>query len=152
MDSQSNGAPTAVERRRALLRGLIAFSVLSTGLHFTHNFIEVDQYPDGLVGGEVVQLAILVSWPLLTAVGIVGYQIYARGQYRAAQPWLIGYSVLGLSTLGHVLDGSPDIAAFWYATIFTDFLAGATIVAFVAWSSRPAPRRPDPSRPVQSRG
>jgi len=42
--------------------------------------------------------------------------------------------------------GSPDIPAFWYATIFTDFIAGASIVAFVVWSaSRPAPRRLDPS-------
>ena len=136
MDDSSSGAPVAGDRGRTLLKGLIAFSVLSTGLHFTHNFVEIDQYPDGLVGGEIIQLAILVSWPLLTAVGFVGYRLYARGRCGAAQPWLVGYSLLGLSTLGHFLDGNPDIAAFWYATIFTDAIAGAAILVFALRSAR----------------
>jgi hypothetical protein len=59
---------------------------------------------------------------------------------------LLIYSLTGLITPLHFVYGSPDIPPFWYATIFTDFLAGASVIAFVAWSaSRPAPRRPDPS-------
>ena len=34
------------------------------------------------------------------------------------------------------VDGSPDVAPFWYATIFTDALAGLAIVAFTAVSAR----------------
>ena len=51
----------------------------------------------------------------------------------------------------HFLDGSPDIAPFWYATIFTDGLAGMAIVAFTAWSALAGPgryrsRRANPTR------
>ena len=108
----------------------------STAAHFTHNFVAIDSYPDGFVSGEVVQIAILVSWPLLTAVGLYGYSLYARGAYSPAHACLLAYSFLGLSTLGHFLYGTPDIPAFWFATIFTDGLAGAAIVAFTAWSAR----------------
>ena len=35
------------------------------------------------------------------------------------------------SALAHFIDGSPHISAFWYATMFTDALAGMAILAFV---------------------
>lgn len=122
--------------RQALLGWILAFSVVSTAAHFTHNFVEVDQYPDELVSGEVIRAAILVSWPLLTAVGLLGYALYARGRYLPAHVCLAVYSLLGISTLGHFLDGPPDIAPLWFATIFTDALAGAAILAFVLLSAR----------------
>lgn len=33
--------------RRNVLRGLLAFSILSTASHYSHNFVEVDSYPGG---------------------------------------------------------------------------------------------------------
>jgi hypothetical protein len=133
--------------RQPLLKGILAFSVLSTAAHYSHNFVEMDSYPGG---GPVVQVLILLSWPLLTAIGLYGYRLYARGRYREAHVHLLIYSLTGLVTPLHFLSGSPDIPAFWYATIFTDFLAGAAIVGFVAWSaSRPAPRRLRPSSQVR---
>ena len=133
------------DRSRALsiLKFLLAFSIASTALHFTHNFVQIDQYPDNLIDGTVVQVAILLTWPMLTAIGLLGYRLYARGRYADAHACLLAYSFLGISTLGHFLDGSPDIAPFWYATIFTDAIAGFSILTFVVWSSRsstgPAP-------------
>ncbi len=126
------------DRSRALsiLKVLLMFSITSTALHFTHNFVKIDQYPDDLVDGTVTQAAILLTWPVLTAVGVLGYRLYARGRHSDAYICLLAYSFLGISTLGHFLDGSPDIAPFWFATIFTDALAGFAIVAFVAWSWR----------------
>ena len=133
--------------RRNLLRGILAFSVLSTGAHYSHNFVEMDSYPGG---GPVVQVLIVLSWPILTAIGLHGYRLYVQGRYHDAHVHLLIYSFTGLITPLHFLSGSPDIAPFWYATIFTDFLAGAAIVAFVAWSaSRPAPRRLRPSSPAR---
>jgi hypothetical protein len=117
-----------------LLAAILAFSVVSTGLHYSHNFVEVDRYPNELAGGPAVRVAILVSWPLLTAIGLYGYRLYAQGRTREAHVCLLAYAVLGLTTLGHFLDDSPDIGAFWYATIFTDGLAGLALVGFVAWS------------------
>jgi len=124
-------------RRQTVLRSILAFSILSTAGHFAHNFVKIDQYPDDLVSGKVTQVAILISWPLLTAIGLLGYRWYTQGRYPAARAALLTYSFLGISTLGHFLDGSPDIAPFWYATIFTDALAGTAILAFAVWATRP---------------
>ncbi|MGH2761812.1 MAG: hypothetical protein ACRDLD_04410 [Thermoleophilaceae bacterium] len=119
-------------RERAILQAILGFGIVSTGLHYTHNFVEVDRYANG----PATQVAILVSWPVLTAIGLYGYRVYSRGRRREAQACLLIYSLLGLTTPLHFLEGSPDIPAFWYATIFTDGLAGLALVAFVAWSAR----------------
>jgi hypothetical protein len=135
------GVRTDHERRLGLLRWILAFGIVSTGLHFTHNFVAIDQYPDDLVSGAVVQVAILVFWPLFTAVALYAYRLYAQRRYREAHPLLLAYSFFALTTLGHFLDGSPDIAPFWFATIFTDALAGLAVLAFTISSMRaPAAR------------
>ncbi len=129
-------------RHERTLAAILAFSILSTGAHFTHNYVEIDNYPDDLVSGDVVRVAILLTWPLLTAVGLAAYRLFVRGSYDRAWPLLAIYSFTGLSTLGHFLDGSPDIPAFWFATIFTDALAGAAVLWFALWSRRLSPRAP----------
>ena len=128
--------PADRERRLAVLRWVLAFGILSTGLHFTHNFVAIDQYPDNLVSGTVVQVAILLFWPLFTGLALFAYRLYRQGRYREAHPILIAYGFFGLTTLGHFLDGKPDIAPFWFATIFTDALAGIAVLAFTARSVR----------------
>ena len=138
-------------RRESALRWILVASIASTAAHYSHNFVEIERYPQASwISGGVIQALILVSWPLLTAVGLYGYRVYVRGRLRTAHACLVAYSFLGLLTPGHFLSGSPDIPAFWYATIFTDFIAGASIVAFVVWSAtRPAPRRLRPSAPAR---
>ncbi len=127
----------AKQRGLTALKVILAFSVLSTLSHYTHNFFEVDQYPrSSLVSNGVTQVLIILTWPLLTAIGIWGYRQYAAGRYRQAHGALIAYSFTGLITIGHFMDGSPDIPAFFYATIFTDFGAGLSILGFVVWSMR----------------
>jgi hypothetical protein len=125
----------SVDRVR-VLKWLIAFSVVSTGIHFTHNFIQVDSYPSELVPPAVVQVVIVLSWPVLTAIGIRGYRLYRDGRLREAHVHLAAYSVLGITTLGHFLEGTPQIPPFFFATIFTDGLAGLSILAFVLLSAR----------------
>jgi len=130
------------------LRVILAFSILSTGVHYAHNFVAIDQYPPSdLVSSELIQAAILLSWPLLTAIGVLGYVRYAQGRFRAAHAALIVYSLTGLITIGHFADGNPDIPAFFYATIFTDFVAGVAVLAFVFRSARDSH-----SAPVMSAG
>jgi hypothetical protein len=124
-----------VDRLR-LLRALMAFSVISTGIHFTHNFVEIDRYPSGILPEWAIQAVILLSWPVLTAIGIRGYRLYREGRLREAHLHLAAYSTLGLATPGHFLEGTPDIPAFFFATIFTDALAGLSILAFVLVSMR----------------
>jgi hypothetical protein len=129
------------ERRLSLLKWILGFGILSTGLHFTHNFVAIDQYPDDLVSGTVVQVAIVVFWPLFTALAVYAYRLYAQHRYREAHPLLLAYSFFALTTLGHFVDGKPDIAPLWFATIFTDALAGLAVLAFTISSMRaPAAR------------
>ena len=142
------------DRRLSILRWIIGFTVLSTVLHYTHNFVAIEDYPQAsFPSNTVTQAAILLSWPLLTAVGLWGYRRYAARDYRRAHTALVAYSFLGWLTLGHFTVGNPDIPAFWYATILTDAIAAAALTAFVIWSSRltrPAPSPTSSSSPAGS--
>jgi len=127
---------TDERRRLTLLKGILAASMLSTAIHYTHNFVAVSSYPGP--GGSfytVVRVAIVVAWPLLTAIGVTGYRRYRERRYREARVCLAVYSLTGLATMGHFIYGNPRIPAFFYATLFTDALAGLAVLAFVAWSA-----------------
>lgn len=133
--------PEKLEDRLRLLKGLLAFSILSTGIHYTHNFFEVDKYPGGFPPHWVVQASILLFWPVLTVAGLFGYRLYREGRLPEAHRMLALYSLTGLTTPLHFLSGNPEIPAFFYVTIFTDGLAGLSIAAFVL-ASAAASRRP----------
>jgi hypothetical protein len=126
--------PSDMNARLRVLKWLLVFSVASTGLHYTHNFFEVDSYPETAVPGWVVQAAILLFWPVLTVAGVRGYRLYRQGRLREAHLLLGVYSLTGLTTPLHFIDGNPEIPAFFYVTIFTDGVAGAAILAFVSAS------------------
>jgi hypothetical protein len=64
-------------------------------LHYTHNFVAIEDYPGG---GTGIQVAIVLSWPLLTAIGLYGYRLYAEGRLREAHICLLLYAPLGLLT------------------------------------------------------
>jgi hypothetical protein len=124
------------EQRFAVIAALVAASVVSTAAHFTHNYIEIEHYPQSaLFSNSTIRLAIVVAWPLLTIAGGIGVWLYARGRYVAAYPLLALYSLLGIATLAHFTEGSPHIPPFWYATIFTDGILGFAILAFAHWSA-----------------
>lgn len=119
------------DRRLTVLKAILAFGIVSTGLHYTHNYVEVDRYPTGSgITEEMVKGAILVSWPLFTAIAVFAYRAYRRGALGDAHALLLIYSVAGLSTPFHFVNGNPDIGALWYATIFTDGLAGLAAASF----------------------
>jgi hypothetical protein len=126
------------EERRALrlLKAILAVSMLSTAIHYTDNFVQVNRYPGP--GGSfytVVRVAIVLGWPLLTAIGLIGYRRYREHRYQEARVCLCVYSLTGLATLGHFAYGNPQIPPFFYATLFTDTLAGLAVLAFVLWST-----------------
>jgi hypothetical protein len=135
------------DNRLKLLRWLITFSIISTAIHFTHNFLNVQDYPQSnLASNKAVQVAIVASWPLLTLAGLYGYQLYKRGRYATANVLIALYSSLGIATLGHFTSGNPQIPPFFYATIFTDGLAGLSLFAFALWSAREPLRAASPAR------
>ena len=117
---------------------IVVFNLLSTSLHYTHNFVMAGCYPTvfPFVNATAYRVGIVVFWPLLTAIGLHGYRLYKAGETRRPRRMLAAYSLLGLTTLGHFFGGNPDIPPFFYATLFTDFLAGAALLGFVAWTFR----------------
>lgn len=136
--------PISHERRLAVLGVLVVACMVSTTAHYTHNYIEIERYPQSdLFSNATVKLGIVIAWPLLTVAGVLGFWLYARRRYVAAYAALALYSLLGITTVGHFIEGSPHIPPFWYGTIFTDFLLGLAIVAFAHWS---AVMSPEPGR------
>jgi hypothetical protein len=123
--------------RLIVLSAILAFSIASSLIHYTHNFVAVDEYPQvDFISDAVTRAGLLLSWPVLTPVGVWGFWQYQRGHYRVARASLAAYSLVGLLTAGHFVSGNPDIPLFFYVTIYTDILAGVAVLAFVWWSAR----------------
>jgi multisubunit Na+/H+ antiporter MnhC subunit len=127
--------------RAIYLKAILAFGIVSTGIHFTHNFVKIDDYPESPIPDWVVQTAIVVSWPIFTWIAVRAYRLYTERGLEAARPWLLWYAAWTLFSLGHFTEGNPDIPPVFYATIFTDVLAGVLVVAFVVLGARRS-RRP----------
>lgn len=118
------------------LRVILSLNVLSTSVHYSHNYVKADLYPTlwPFVNATAFRIGIIIAWPLLTALGIWGYRLYCQGETGRPRLLLAAYAVLGFSTIGHFFGGNPDIPPFFYATLFTDFLVGSAMLAFVAWT------------------
>jgi hypothetical protein len=120
-----------VERRRlTMLKAILGAEILSTAVHYSHNFVAVNRYPGPHDLYTPTRVAIVVAWPLLTWIGLTGYRRYREGRHREAQVSLAVYSLTGIATLGHFIYGNPGIPAFFYATLFTDALTGFAVLAF----------------------
>jgi hypothetical protein len=132
----------AADEHRSLtvLKTILAAGILSTAIHYTHNFVAVNRYPGPKDLYTTTRVAIVVAWPLLTWIGLTGYRRYREGRYREAHVCLAVYSITGIVTLGHFIYGNPRIPAFFYATLFTDALTGFAMLAFVLWSASTAAR------------
>lgn len=139
---ESGGADYRVEaesrHRRGLtaLRWIIAFTVLSTVLHYSHNAIAIQRYPQPVdLDVWTSRAIVIVGWFVFSAAGVLGYRAYRARRYWAAQGWLAVYALIGIITMGHFLVGVPDVPGFWFATLFTDLFGGLAIWAFVIWSA-----------------
>jgi hypothetical protein len=136
VDAQEVAVQTADEQRRlTALKTILAAGILSTAIHYTHNFVAVNRYPGPKDLYTATRVAIVVSWPLLTWIGLMGYRRYRERRYQEAHVCLAVYSITGIVTLGHFIYGNPKIPAFFYATLFTDALTGLAVLMFVLWST-----------------
>jgi hypothetical protein len=126
------------KQRLLLLKVILGAAIASTAIHYTHNFIEVHRYPGPHgVFDTITRVLIVIAWPLLTGIGLAGYRRYAERRYEEARVYLAMYSLTGVATLGHFIFGSPQIPAFFYATLFTDALTGLAVLAFAVRYARP---------------
>ncbi|MBY4226743.1 hypothetical protein [Rhodococcus sp. 06-1460-1B] len=117
-----------------VLAALIAFNVVSTTIHYTHNFVMADDYPPVIFfpNSLAYQIGIVIFYPLLTGLGIWGFTRYRAGRMRHVATALIAYAMLGFTSPGHFFGGIPDVPAFFMATIATDFGGGLALLVFAA--------------------
>ncbi|WP_394359957.1 hypothetical protein [Amycolatopsis sp. SB7-3] len=125
------------------LRLILAFTLLTTTLHYAHNVIRAADYPQ--IEGIPVAVAatlVAVAYVVFTAFGLAGYRDYLRGRYWRALAFLMVYSLSGLASLGHFLVAVPQIPVFWFATIYTDTASALALWVFVTWAAAKLNRVP----------
>jgi hypothetical protein len=116
---------------------LLALAIPLSVIHYTDNYVAFDLYPPGeLAGLEVTRDSIWVSWLVFTAVGLLGFWLYARGQILGACAALAFYSVSGLISLGHYSEPGMSELAWWrHVSIWIDITLGTSILLFTVWAS-----------------
>lgn len=130
-------APTP--RRVTALAVIIVWNVVSTTVHYAHNFVMAQHYPPvyPFFPNELAyRIGIAVFWPVLTVIGIRAFLRYRAGKVRGVAIALAAYSLLGFTTIFHFAGGVPHIPPFFFATIFTDFLGGCALLVFAAYVAR----------------
>ncbi|ACK71165.1 hypothetical protein PCC7424_2753 [Gloeothece citriformis PCC 7424] len=114
------------------LKMLLIASIVSTAIHFTDNYIYIDQYPQP---ESITPSSIYTAWIAWTVIGVVGYGLYKGQKFWLAYLCLIIYSFCGLDSLAHYLYGSwSDFSLKMHLFIVTDGLTGAAILGFTLWS------------------
>ena len=104
---------------------------MTTIVHYSHNYIEIDVYPQG---DWIDRTVVVVAWILFTATGIAGYVAFTRGLTLVAGILLLVYSYAGLSSLGHYFfEGTDRLGVLHHVTIVSDGIAGAAMFAFSIW-------------------
>ena len=124
----------------AIVGGVVLASIVLTAFHFTDNYVSIETYPQP---GWVTKTVVLVSWPLLTSLGVIGYLLLRRGLFTVAHGFLLAYSYTGLSSLGHFLSGSPDeFTTRGLVSVLVDGVAGTAVLAVTVWSILARRRHP----------
>ena len=118
------------------VRVVVAATVLITLFHFTDNIVNVDTYPrQEWLSGTLIQVAGVLFWPFMVAVGIAGYRFYRRGSFEQAHAYLTAFSFIGLVSLGHFTAGSPgDLTTRGLVSVTVDGICGFAVLGLVAWS------------------
>lgn len=112
-----------------LVKGVLLVSVASTAIHYTDNYIYIDEYPQpDYINHELIALA----WVLLTLIGIAGYLFYRDGKRGPAAAYLFVYSYTGLSSLGHYVFGG-HFSTKMHVLIWLDGITGAAVALCALW-------------------
>jgi hypothetical protein len=114
---------------------LVGALLVSTAVHYTDNWLSVEDYAPttGLLHDNPGLIP--VAWALFAAVGIWGYREYRRGPSTRAHVLLAIFSVSGISTFGHLAYEGNDFAAWQWASVLADGVTGLALLAFTLWSA-----------------
>jgi hypothetical protein len=105
---------------------ILGASVVSTIVHYTDNYIDIEHYPQP---EWIDRTVVVVAWFAFTAFGALGYVLLRRGALLAAGLSFLVYSYTALSSLGHYRYGEfSDFTARMHLMIWLDGLAGLAVL------------------------
>jgi hypothetical protein len=127
----------------ALLPWTFALYAAATLLHFAHNAHYLAHYPNlpaSWSGADVY-----AAWGVLTALGVLGFALYATGAGRIGRPILGLYALLGFGGLLHYTRAPPaHHSAMMNLTIWAEAAAGTLLLVNVVMLSGAAGTRSQP--------
>ena len=89
---------TRTVRADALLIPMLAYCAASL-LHFAHNAIYVDAYPN--LPASLTSARVWMAWLAVTSVGVLGYVLMQAGRQLTGLFVTIIYAVIGFDGLAH---------------------------------------------------
>jgi hypothetical protein len=126
------GETLLMSQDRLLLTLIIAYGAASF-VHFVHNAVYIDAYPN--LPGWITPTVVYVSWVAIAGTGAFGYWLYRRGS-RAFGLTAIGvYALLGFGGLDHyaVAPISAHSMAM-NATILGEVSAASVLLVVSVWA------------------
>ena len=114
------------------LLAVLIFSIAITSIHYTDNAIFVNEYPEP---EWFTTSGVFITWIVMTAIGIMSYWLYSQQLFWLSYLFLGIYAGTGLSSPAHYLYGAiSQFSLKMHALIWTDVIAGLSVVAFIVWS------------------
>ncbi len=114
----------------ALLPWILALYAAATLLHFAHNAHYLARYPN--LPASWSGASVYAAWGALTALGVLGFGLYATGARRSGRSLLGLYALLGFGGLLHYTRAPlADHSAMMNATIWAEAAAGTLLLVNV---------------------
>lgn len=113
-------------------------------LHFVHNAIYIDAYPN--MPAALTAARVMIAWLAIASVGAVGYALLRAGRESAGLVVVALYAALGFDGLAHYsLAGFNAHTWAMNITIWFEAIAGAVLLAAVALRFAARARRSSPA-------
>ncbi len=121
------------QQSKTWLLVVLIFSIAITSIHYTDNAIFVDDYPEP---EWITTSGVFITWAIMTAIAIISYWLYSQQLFWLSYFLLGIYSGTGLSSPAHYFYGElSQFSLKMHAFIWTDVIAGSSVVAFIIWSA-----------------
>lgn len=120
------------QQSKSWLLSVLIFSIAITSIHYTDNAIYVHDYPEP---EWFTTFGVFLTWIVMTAIGIVSYWLYSKQYFWLSYFLLSMYAGTGLSSPAHYFYGElSQFSVKMHILIWTDVIAGLSVVAFLTWS------------------
>jgi hypothetical protein len=103
----------------------------ATLLHFVHNGVFLDDYPN--LPSSISVMAICWTWLAITSIGVVGWLLIRSGRIDAGLVVIGAYACFGFDGLAHYSVASVSSHTAWMnATIWLEAITAVVLLSVVA--------------------